>query len=34
MARLSFLMRDEKNRSALLAAESVKAVFEILDSSR
>lgn len=34
MARLSFLMRDEKNRSALLAAESVGAVFEILDSAR
>ena len=34
MARLSFLMRDEKNRSALLAAESVGAVFGILDSAR
>jgi hypothetical protein len=34
IARLPFLMRDEKNRSALLAAESVGAVFGILDSAR
>lgn len=34
MARLSFLMKDEKKRSALLAAESVEAVYKILDSAR
>ncbi len=34
MARLSFLMKDEKNRSALLTAESVEAVFKIFDSVR
>jgi mannitol/fructose-specific phosphotransferase system IIA component (Ntr-type) len=34
MARLSFLMKDESNRKALLAAESVKAVMEVLDSVR
>lgn len=32
MARLSFLMKDERNRNALLAAETPKAVFEIFDS--
>jgi fructose-specific phosphotransferase system IIA component len=32
MARLSFLMKDESNRNALLAAETPKAVFEIFDS--
>ena len=34
MARLSFLMKGEANRNALLAAESPEAVFEILDSVR
>ncbi|MEA3409160.1 MAG: PTS sugar transporter subunit IIA [Candidatus Eisenbacteria bacterium] len=34
MARLSFLMRDEEKRGALLSAESVEAVFKILDSGR
>ena len=32
MARLSFLMKDEDNRKALLLAESAATVFEILDS--
>ena len=34
MARLSFVLKDEGNRNALLAAESPRAVFEILDSGR
>jgi fructose-specific phosphotransferase system IIA component len=34
MARLSFLMKEEANRSALLAAGSPQDVFEILDSVR
>jgi fructose-specific phosphotransferase system IIA component len=34
MARLSFLMKDEDNRAALLTAESASDVFEILDSVR
>jgi fructose-specific phosphotransferase system IIA component len=34
MARLSFLMKGEANRSALLEAGSPKDVFEILDSVR
>jgi mannitol/fructose-specific phosphotransferase system IIA component (Ntr-type) len=32
MARLSFLMKDEGNRGALLAAECAEDVFRILDS--
>lgn len=32
MARLSFLMKDEANRSALLAADSTEAVLGLLDS--
>jgi PTS system nitrogen regulatory IIA component len=32
MARLSFLMRDEKKRNALLAAETSKEVFDVFDS--
>jgi mannitol/fructose-specific phosphotransferase system IIA component (Ntr-type) len=34
MARLSFLMKGEANRNALLEAESAADVFEILDSVR
>jgi fructose-specific phosphotransferase system IIA component len=34
MARLSFLMKDERNRAALLSAESVDDVLEVLDSVR
>ncbi len=34
MARLSFLMKDENNRNALLAAGTSKAVFEIFDSAK
>nr|CAI78457.1 pts system, IIA component [uncultured Latescibacterota bacterium] len=32
MARLSFLMKDEGNRNALLSAGTTKAVFDIFDS--
>ncbi|MBN2564392.1 MAG: PTS sugar transporter subunit IIA, partial [Candidatus Eisenbacteria bacterium] len=34
MARLSFLMKDEANRNALLTAESTAGVLKILDSVR
>ena len=34
MARLSFLMKDESNRSTLLAADSAKAVMKVFDSVR
>jgi len=34
MARLSFLMKDETNRSTLLEADSAKAVMKVFDSVR
>lgn len=34
MARLSFLMKDEGNRNALLAADSAKAAMKVFDSVR